>query len=250
MRAPPRPRRAAGVVALLLAAASAASVAPASAHEPITTAAANALVEQIAKLNAVAGDTRARERAEAACDLGAKMEFIVQVLNRDLAQHGKLGMNSQVLAEQLKARGVAVSFQPEMRRYRAYLSPLEICVALAPDSAKRNAALFRLVRGRFYDSFLYDPLKPIGLNWQRLKAGIAAAERFLSSRPKPTEREEAAFILAVDYIRAARMAPDSTVARAYAGRARAALTEFVAAFPDSMRVGAAKVLLGAISADK
>ena len=249
MRPPPKPHHAAVVVALL-ASASAASVAPASAHEPISTAASIALVKQIAKLNAVAGDMRAKERAEAACDLGAKMAFVVQELNRELAQHGELGMNSQVLTKQLKALGVAVSFQPEMKRYRAYLSPLEICVALAPESAKRNAALFRLVRGRFYDSFLYDPLKPIGLTWRRLKAGIAAAERFLSSRPNPTEHEEAAFILAVDYIRATRMAPDDMIARSYAEKARVALTEFVAAYPDSIRVGAAEVLLGVISANK
>ena len=220
------------------------------AHDPISADAAIGLVEQISALQAKTAPGSA-SRAAAACELGAKMEHVVQVLNRDLASHeGELGMSATVLADQLKARNVALSYWEKARRYRAYTAPLEVCVAIGPDAARRSEALFRLLRGRFYDSFLYNPLQPADLDWPRLERQIGDAERFLSLSPGPSEREEAEFILAVEYVRAARMAPDDKIAKSFGDRARAALDAFARAYPDSMRTQAALVLVNAIPTKK
>ncbi len=216
------------------------------AHVPISADAAIGLVERIGALQAEAAPGSA-SRAAAACELGTMMERVVQVLNRDLASHeGELGMSSTVLADQLKARNIALSYWEKARRYRAYTAPLEICAAIGPDAARRSEALFRLLRGRFYDSFLYNPLQPVDLDWPRLERQIGDAERFLSQGPGPNEREEAEFILAVEYVRAASMAPDGGIANSFGDRARAALAAFIGAYPDSMRTQAALVLKNAI----
>ncbi len=228
--------------ALLLAAAGA------RAHEPISADAAIGLVEEMSRLSERLADEQDPGRAEAACVLGARMTFVVQVLNRDLAAHGDQGMSAAVLAGQLSARGMALKLWPEARRYRAYLAPLEACVALAPEGPALTEALYELVRGRFYDSFIHNPLEPAGLDWPRLESSIADAERLNRLGLAPERREEAAFILAIDYLRAARMAPEPAAARVFAGRARKALAEFPRAFPGSMRAAAAEMLLGAVPA--
>jgi hypothetical protein len=55
--------------------------------------------------------------------------------------------------------------------------------------------------------------------------------------------EEAAFIHAIDLARAARLVPEPDAARAYAGKARAALAAFAEAYPESMRAASAEVIL-------
>ncbi len=220
------------------------------AHDPISADEAMGLVERISALQAETAPGSA-SRAAAACELGAKMERVVQVLNRDLASHeGELGMTATILADRLKARNVALSYWEKARRYRAYTAPLEVCAAIGPDAARRSEALFRLLRGRFYDSFLYNPLQPADLDWPRLERQIGDAERFLSQSPSPDEREEAEFILAVEYVRAARMAPNAGTARSFGDRARMALDTFARAYPDSMRTQAALVLKNAIPANE
>jgi hypothetical protein len=226
--------------ALLLAAAGA------RAHEPISADAAIGLVEEMSRLSERLADEQDPGRAEAACVLGARMTFVVQVLNRDLAAHGDQGMSAAVLASQLSARGMALKLWPEARRYRAYLAPLEACVALAPVGPARNEALFELVRGRFYDSFIHNPLEPVDLDWPRLRTAIVDAESLNRRALADDQREEAAFILAIDYLRAARMAPESVTAAAFADLARGALVKFPRTFPDSMRAAATEMLLGAV----
>lgn len=217
-------------------------------HEPISADAATGLIEEVTRLRDRLADEKSPGRAEAACALGARMTFVVQELNRDLAVHGDQGMSAEVLARQLSARGMALELWPEARRYRAYLAPLETCVALAQAGPARTEALYELVRGRFYDSFLHNPLEPVGLDWPRLKSGIADAEQLNRLGLVPERREEIAFILAIDYLRAARMAPKPAEARGFAGRARKALAEFPRAFPDSMRAAATEMLLGTVPA--
>ncbi len=242
---------AAAIVALLLAVGGGVLMlgAPgAGAHEPISADDAVGLIEEVTRLRDRLADEKAPGRADAACALGARMTFAVQELNRDLAIHGDQGMSAEVLARQLSARGMALELWPEAGRYRAYLAPLETCVALAPVGPARNEALFELVRGRFYDSFIHNPLEPVGLDWPRLRTAIVDAESLNRRALADDQREEAAFILAIDYLRAARMAPDSVTAAAFADLARWALAKFPRTFPDSMRAAAAEMLLGAVPA--
>ncbi len=219
--------------------------APAAPHEAIDAETTEGFLNRIAALNAViASGESAEKEAEAFYALGEMVARITELLNRDLVMHGsELGLASTVLVSELKAGGIALSFWPAANRYRSYLEPFEEYVALAPGGAKHADALFRILQGRFYDSFVSDPFRLLELDWAGLVAQIDAAEAFLSRYPDHTDKEEALFILAVDYVRAFREASDAELARRYRERSREALTEFQDTYPDSLRAVAAQVLM-------
>lgn len=217
---------------------------PAPAHDLIDAAGIDGHLKRIGELNAtIARGGSVEQRADALFALGETVDSITGLLYRDLAAHGELGLASTLLVNELKARGIELSFWPEANRYKSYLAPFERYVYLLPDGPKRANALFRILQGRFYDSFIYDPLQPVDLDWRGLADRIGGAERFLARYPNDPNREEVEFILAVDYVRAFRKAPDAEAALAYRERARAALAEFRKRYPDSMRAAATVVLM-------
>ena len=215
------------------------------AHEGIHTEAAQDFLNRIDVIQTVIASAElADEKADALYDLGETLSQVTQLLNRDLAsQGGKPSTYSRELVAALKARGVELSFSQSAKRYESYLGPFEEYLALAPEGSRRSDAMFRLLYGRFYDSFVSDPLELLNLNWADLVDQIEAAETFLSLHSDHPDREEVQFILAIDYARAAREARDKEAARSYRERARAALTEFQDTFPDSLRAIAAQVLI-------
>ncbi len=221
---------------------------PAYAHKPLSALDAVRLLGEIDELQTAHGQGTRVARAYAAYELGETIRSVIEVLNRDLANRGDLGVTSERLASALKARGIDLSYWPQANRYRGYLVPYESSLELAPHGPYRADALLRLIQGRFYDGFLYDPLQPIDLDWPRLTERLAEAETFASIAPNHPESEEATFILAVEYVRAARMAPAVALARTYAKRARDALTAFTRSYPESMRTSAARMLIGAVPA--
>lgn len=224
-------------------------VPPASAHEVLDAESAGRFPEKIERLNAVvAKGESAEERAEALYTLGQTVDRITDLLNRDLGSHGELGLATTVLVNELKGHGIALSFWPEANRYKSYLAPFERYVALHLEGPRGADALFRVLQGRFYDSFVYDPFQLVGLDWRGIVAQTEDAQDFLALYPDYLNKEEAFFILAVDYARAAREAPDGELARAYRGRARATLKEFHETYPDSLRAAAARALLQSLPA--
>jgi hypothetical protein len=227
-------------------------VARASAHELLGTEETENYLQQIEALNtAIVKEDSVEKRAEALFALGELIAHVTALLNRDrIAHNGRLGLVSTVLVNELSRRGIDLSWWPEALRYRSYLRPFEQYIALLPQGAKRADALFRILQGRFYDSFLFDPLQPVAGTWPALVAEIEHAKALLTQQPTGQNREETLFILAVDYVRAARQAPDAALQQAYVMQARAALQAFYTAYPDSLRTAAVHMLLEQLPAAK
>jgi hypothetical protein len=220
---------------------------PAVPHQALDGEAVDAFLARVTALNAAvaAGETR----AETTYQLGETVARIIDLLNRDRAMHGgESGLISTVLVNELKGRGIDLSFSPAAARYRSYLAPFESYLALAPTGERRADASFRLLQGRFYDSFVSDPFRWLDLDWPGLVAQIEAARAFVAAYPDHADKEEALFILAVDLVRAVRAAPDADAARRYREPARAALTAYRDGHPDSLRAVAVRELLRSLPA--
>lgn len=106
--------------------------------------------------------------------------------------------------------------------------------------------MFAWLTGAFYDSFDADPLQPRAQPWSELQEQMALGERLVRRFPADPQTEEARFVLAVLYARAARGAPERNTAVQYADRARAAIGEFQGCYPDSLRAAALPVPLEAL----
>jgi hypothetical protein len=218
---------------------------PAPAHDLITGEAAERyLVQAVEQLELLDAQQPAAQRAQASYALGRMLDEIRDLLNRDLATHGRVqGLPTQRLIAELDARGLRLSVSPQLGRFPANLDYYREALRLAPDGPRAADAAFALLQGYFYDSFGDDPLQPRDQSWSRLAEQIALGERVLERAPAHPEREEAEFILMVHYVQAARSAPDATTRTRYAQRARQAAERFAARYPDSMRAAALPVLL-------
>jgi hypothetical protein len=222
----------------------------ARAHDPIGSGEAQALLDRVSALGAVAGaEGPARERGEALYALGLAVARIRDELNRDLAMHrGRLGLVSALLERELAARGVTLELSPAANRYKSYLEPFENYLVLAPGGPEFADAQFRVLSGRFYDSFVSDPFRPLDLDLSALVAQMVRAEALLRRYPDHPEREEVLFILAVDRMRTVKAAADAASADHYLRLARAALDELERSDPDGMRALAVRMLLESLTA--
>jgi hypothetical protein len=220
-------------------------VSRAPAHDLLDAEETERYLRRIDELNAaIIKEGSIAYRAEALFAFGETIAHITASLNRDLLSHnGTLGLVATVLVNELRRRGIDLTWWPEAIRYRSYLQPFEQYIALLPHGPKRTEALFRILQGRFYDSFISDPLQPVTVPWSDLVAEIEHAKALLVHYPTFPNREEVLFILAVDYVRASRQAPDTALRQAYVTQARATLQAFHATYPDSLRTAAAHMLL-------
>jgi hypothetical protein len=217
----------------------------ASAHEVIDA-------EQVrSALAAVdAADARAKSAVGSGAEGDAKLALgLVQVeatdiLNRDLAAHsGRLSFNGDSLQKSLAQRNLSPSFDEAIGRYRLPRATLEEALRLSPAAPAAPRARFALLKAGFYESFVFDPFNLVGLSADGLDRQIAEAQALAAAPLSPDDAEEAAFIHAIDLARAARLAPGTEVARAYAAKARKALAAFAGTYPESMRAASAAVIL-------
>ena len=131
-------------------------------------------------------------------------------------------------------------------RYRLPTTPLEEAIRLSPEAPYAPRARFALLKAHFYESFVLDPFELIGIGFNELERQIAESEALAPALSSADDAEEASFIQAVDLARAARLAAAPEVARAYASKARKALTAFADAYPESMRAAAAGMILKSV----
>lgn len=216
---------------------------PAQAHDLITAEAAE---RYLAQAQGAVATIRSREpavkRAEASVALGRMLDEVRELLNRDIATHGKVqGLPSNYLVAELRATGAPLNFA--QGRYLAHVEYYREALKLAPDGPFAAEATLRWMRGAFYDSFDDDPLVARGQTPEQLREQIALGERFAQRYPAHPELEEAQFILLVNTVRAARAAPDAASRGALAGRAKQSAQAFLGRYPDSMRAAAVPVLL-------
>jgi len=100
-----------------------------------------------------------------------------------------------------------------------------------------------LAKAGFYESFVIDPFKLVGITFADLENQIAEAAALASMLPNRDDAEEAAFIHSVDLARAAHLSTETTAAQTYADKARAALAAFAKSYPESMRAATAGLIL-------
>jgi len=213
------------------------------AHDMITAEEAERYLAQVDQAVAIIKSREpALRRAQADVTLGRMLDDIRDLLNRDLAAHGKVqGLPSNYLVAELRRRGAPLNFARE--RFMANVGYYRDALKLAPDGPHAAEAMLRWMRGAFYDSFDGDPLEGQGQTPEQLSEQLALGERFVQRYPTHPEIEEAKFILLVQTIRAANAAADAASRAALSARARAAGQELATRYPDSMRAAAVPVLI-------
>lgn len=215
------------------------------AHDLITAEAAERYLAQAQdNRRIIESQASALQRARAHYALGSMLDEIRDLLNRDIATHGKVqGLPSEYLVAALAANGSPLATLPGSSHFPANLEHYRESLRLAPAGPSAGDASLRLLQGFFYDSFTDDPLAPHAQTPAQLQQQIRLGERFLQRYPSHAGREEAEFILSVHYLQAARGAAEAGARARYAQRARDALLAFRERYPDSMRVAAVDVLL-------
>lgn len=233
-------RRAVFAAALLAAAA-------ASAHDLITAESAERYLQQAGTWQALAASPApATERAEAQYRIGAMLDEIRELLNRDLAAHGIVqGLPSTYLVAELRRQGVPLAWSEKRRRFSANTQYFEQALGLAPRGPHAADAGLRLLLGRFYDSFGSDPLAA-DESWPQLAGQIALAEGLAARELQGDAREEVEFIGAILHVRANARASDAGSRRSHGTRAREAIAAFEARYPDSLRRALMPVLRAAL----
>lgn len=209
----------------------------AAAHNLITAESAHTWLATVAGLQKTIASTEpAARRARAHLDLGKTLDEIRELLNRDLAAHGRVqGLPSNFLMSELKARGTELAIAPETNRFLANLQHYRAALKLESSGPVAAESTFRLLQGYFYDSFAADPLQPVAQTRAQLAEQIRLGEWLLKMHPQSGEREEATFILAIHYLQAARSGRDAQQQAAFAGKARALAGEFLRSYPQSLR---------------
>jgi hypothetical protein len=224
----------------------------ARAHDLITSeSAARYLAQAQQRLDVVHSRQAPAQRAQAAFALGRMLDEIRDLLNRDLAAHGRIqGLSTEHLVRELNAKGLALEPSQALGRFPANVSWYQESLRINPDGPHANDAVFGVLQGEFYDSFDADPLQPRAQTWSELQDQIALGERLIKRAPGHPDIEEAQFILAVLYTRASRVAPERNVSAQYGARARGSIAQFQTRYPDSLRVTALPVLLQSLDSVK
>lgn len=182
------------------------------------------------------------ERGEAHYRMGVMFEEIRELLNRDLAAHGEVqGLPSNFLVAELERAGTPLARSQGKGHFLTNSGYFSEAVRLAPRGAFVVDAQYRLLKGRFYDSFEHDPLVS-GESGGALREQIALAETLLKKALEAAAREEVEFIAAILYTRAAKAFADPAAGRNYADRAHAAISGFESRYPESLRAAAMPVL--------
>ncbi|HZR01556.1 MAG TPA: hypothetical protein VFA81_00065 [Burkholderiales bacterium] len=182
-------------------------------------------------------------RAAAQLALGRTLDEVGELLNRDIAAHGKpQGLPTLYLIQALETRGIAPRASPISSRVTPNLAYYREAMGLDPDGSVGAEAAFRLLHAYFYDSFEDDPLKPRNQSWAQLQEQIELGESLLRRAPPSIDREEAEFILAVHYLQAATSGLDERSRARFGVKAREYLAVFRGRYPESMRLPALEML--------
>ena len=234
-----------GVLPLLVGPFLVMAIAGAAAHEIIDLDRAN---ELIAAADSAADRVRKASdqgtEGETLFSLGAVLIEATDLLNRDMAAHsGQLTLNGQLLLNGFVQRNLAPRFDQALNRYLLPKQQLQEAIRLAPGASYAPRARFALLKASFYESFAFDPFKPLHADVLALQQESSEAETLVRLLEDPDEREEAAFIHAIDLAREVKLATDAEIASTIEAKARTALRIFAEAYPDSMRAASASVIL-------
>lgn len=223
----------------------------ANAHDLITAEAAERYLESASRWHEQSVSAPVvTTRAEAHVRTGAMLDEIRELLNRDLAIHGKVqGLASNYLVSELKRLGTPLAYSEKRGYFLANSTHYRTALELGLTEPLVGEAQLRLLRGDFYDSFDFDPLQSTQ-TWGQLREQLALAEDLVAKTVTEPDREEVRFIAAFVYARAAKSAPDAKTAGDFRNKALASALEFESQYPDSMRSAAMPVVRDALQALK
>jgi hypothetical protein len=234
----PRAALAAGAACLLMGVFCGASFA----HDAIDSVARKATLARLDAAQRTAHSTAAPAvRAAALFQLGSTLDELRELLNHDIASHGKTqGLETQLLVTELDAMPTRLVLSAKTRRYAANLKPYRDALALDPNGAFANRARMQILKGQFYDSFSDDPLQPHSQTRAELLEMIELGEQLHRLGDPHLDTEEIGFILAMHYLQALR-SREPAVPRA---RERVAqlLREHRAAYPQSLKLATLEAL--------
>ncbi len=192
----------------------------------------------------------ASRRADAHVKIGAMLDEIRELLNRDLATHGKVqGLASNYLVAELKRLGTPLAYSDSRRYFLANLAHYRMALEIGVTGPLEREAKLRLLRGDFYDSFDFDPLQSTQ-TWEQLREQVVLAEDLVANTVTGPNREEVRFIAAFVYTRVAKSAPDAKTAAEFRNKAMTSAMAFEREYPDSMRSAAMPVVRDALQALK
>jgi len=192
----------------------------------------------------------ASQRAEAHVRIGAMLDEIRELLNRDLAMHGKVqGLASNYLVTELERLGTPLAYSQARRYFPANTEHYRTALAIGLTGPAQQEAKLRLLRGDFYDSFEFDPLQSTPSR-EHLQEQLVLAEDLATTTDNEPDREEVRFIATLVTARAAKFAPDATSAAELRNKAMALAAAFESDYPDSMRSAAMPVVRDAMQALK
>ncbi|MBL26932.1 MAG: hypothetical protein CMM50_05190 [Rhodospirillaceae bacterium] len=221
------------------------------AHDVLNAAAMEDFLGRLDSHRAIADEAGREGQAEAFFQRGMVLSESVDLLNQDYMVHaGSHGTVAEVYLRELAARGFTLTLSPKLGRYPVPVGSLECYLALTGGGGDHAAeALHEVITARFYDSFVADPFAPLAGDWTSVRRAIADGERFLARFPAHPDLAEIRFVLAVNYGRAALLAPDEAERSRYREAAAAGLADYAAAYPQSMRAAAAEALIARLDAD-
>ena len=120
---------------------------------------------------------------------------------------------------------------------------MQEAIRLTPAASYAPRARFALLKASFYESFAFDPFKPLRADISAIQQESLEAEVLVRLLEDPDEREEVAFIHAIDLPREVTLAAKAEIPSTIEPKARAALKTFAETYPDSMRAASANVIL-------
>jgi len=215
-------------------------------HELITPDAADRYITHTNRFSAVLKSRDpAPSRADAALSLAKLLDEIKELLNRDIASHGRIqGLPSQLLVDRLKQTGYPLAWLESLGRFAAPADLYKMALDLDPKGKRSHEAMAGFLFGSFYDGFRDEPLKPIQADGSNLQTLIETGERLAREHPREPSVEEARFVTAILQVRAARAGLGDRKMRS--AKARELLTQFQRDYPESLRSAAIPVFLDAL----
>src|ERR1700733_7726755 len=166
------------------------AIAGAAAHETIDLDKANELVA--AADSAVDRVRKAYDQGTEGQTLFSLGEVLIEAtnfLNRDMAAHsGQLTLNGQLLLNGFVQRNLAPRFDEALNRYLLPKQQLQEAIRLAPAASYTPRARFALLKASFYESFAFDPFKPLHADVSALQRESSEAETLARLLGHPNER--------------------------------------------------------------
>ncbi|MFN0040280.1 MAG: hypothetical protein ACKVP2_12280 [Burkholderiales bacterium] len=209
----------------------------AAAHESVTSEAVNAWLAKTEVLQAkLAANSTCESAASASVELGALLDDIGELFNKDIESHGKVqGLASTVLMGELAARGLPLAYSSRTHRYVTHLRYYQDALEWAPSGVSAAEAAYRLIKGYFYESFDADPLQPVDQTPARLAEQMRLAKTWRNRVSGADRQQEMLFILAIHTMQAAGVARAGRERAGLEQKAAVLVEEFLKKYPESLR---------------